>query len=592
MDHGAVERYGPQAVALELKRQQFAGSDLQRGEKADVGIGEQLHLARGDVDLPKIGDAGIVRAADQVFVVEREAELSQVAVFPGNERFGLEKGLGKVLGPEEQERMLAIVALPGHRKHLAVVADVDVEYAHAEGEGVDDFGFLQIFVIADDCLGTAVREQAVQAVVGIVVDDVVDALEVLLLDNFLFLEVVHVQAAHLGIVRRVDETAVLAVEGYEGRVVELDAVDIDEFLLFAGRQVEFHQVGEVTRCVHRGVGLVRGRVVEQGRYGTQRILGQVDSLRQGIFPYGGQVLRLVLLFVFFPLVPDFPERTAVHVLELAAEIGAAVGRTVVELGQLVVAVFLGQVIDETGAVKIGVGANLEVHRGALRLETDHREEFVAFIDDAAEIHLVVAAKGATHTAAEPGLHEAGDAFLVPAGCIPTGNGQRAVKCRERLCVVNAHLGAEETPPAQVPPVVFVRHHDVGVLVIEELPVTLARRVDIIRHVQRSHADLDKRTRQRRCSAVAVVFPVCQKQQGRFRDIHGICRPDLPVKRLAVLEHAHHVWDVAREVLVEEHQPGVIRFVLVVGSVLCLRCCRKQQEDQQYEQGFAHVYSIG
>ncbi len=447
------------------------------------------------------------------------------------------------------------------------MAHVHVEDAHAEREGIDDLGILQVTVHANDALGTAVGEEAVEAVVRIVIHDVVDALEVLLLDDFLFLDIVDPQAAHLAVVVREDETLALAVQGHEGRVVKLDAVDVAEPALTAGIEVELRQVGEVARRVGRGVGLARGRVVDEGRHGAHRLRGERGGLRERELPHGGQVLRLVFFLVHFPVVPDFAERLPVHLLELVAEEGPAVGRAVVEADQLVVAVFLRQVIDEAGTVEVGVRTHLEVHRGTFRLQTHHGEERLSAVDDAAEIHLVVAAKGAAHAAAQPGLHETGNALLIPAGGIPTGHGDVAPEGRDGLRVVHGHLGAEELAPAQVALVVLVRHHDVRVLVAEELPVPLGRRVDVVRHVQRSHADLNQGTRQRRRTAVAVVLPVCEHQQRRFGLVDGIGGPDLLMQRLAVLVHAHHVGDVAREVLVEEHQGGFIRFVLVINPRL-------------------------
>ena len=89
---------------------------LQGCEESDVGIGEHLHLARLEVDLPEVGDTGVVGTAYQVFVVEREAELSQVGIFPRHQFHGLEDGLCQSFGIEHQERMLTIVTLTGHRQ--------------------------------------------------------------------------------------------------------------------------------------------------------------------------------------------------------------------------------------------------------------------------------------------------------------------------------------------------------------------------------------------------------------------------------------------------------------------------------------------
>ena len=76
-------------------------------------------------------------------------------------------------------------------------------------------------------------------------------------------------------------------------------------------------------------------------------------------------------FVFLPLVPDFADRLPVHLFELASEECAAVSSAVVEVEQIVVAVFLGQVIHETCTVEVCIGTHLKVHRRAFSLQTNH-----------------------------------------------------------------------------------------------------------------------------------------------------------------------------------------------------------------------------
>ena len=164
--------------------------------------------------------------------------------------------------------MLAVVALPCERQPLAVVAHIDIEDADAEREAVDDLGVLQVAVQAHDGLCAAVREQTVEAVVGVVVDDVVDALELLLLDHLLPLDVIRRQAAHLGIVGGIDDAMGIGVERHVGGIVELYAVDVFQAALLAGLQVYLRQVGKVARSVHGGVGLAGGGVVDQRRHGA------------------------------------------------------------------------------------------------------------------------------------------------------------------------------------------------------------------------------------------------------------------------------------------------------------------------------------
>ena len=319
--------------------------------------------------------------------------------------------------------------------------------------------------------------------------------------------------------------------------------------------------------IHGGIGLAGGGIIHQRRNRAQRIGCKRSGFRHGIFPDNSQVLLLVLLFIFLPLVPSFAEGLSVHLLELVSEEGAAVGRPVVETDQVLISVFLGQVIDKAGTVKVRVGTHLEIHGGAFRFQAHHREELLSPVDDAAEVHLVITAQGTAHTAAQPGFHKTGNSLVVPAGCIPTGNCKITPKGRDGLGVVHAHLGSEELAPTQIPAVVFVRHHHVRVLVAEKLPVPLARGIHIIRHVQRRHAYLDKGTRQRRHSAVAVVFPVCQQKQRGFGRIDRIGGPNLSMERFTVLVHAHHMWNIPRKVLAKEDQSRIVRFILEISLIL-------------------------
>ena len=80
------------------------------------------------------------------------------------------------------------------------MTDIYIEYANAKREGVDGLDVLQVAVEADDSLRTAVREQTVDTIVRVVVDDVVDALVFFLLYYFILLYVVDFKTAHLCVV--------------------------------------------------------------------------------------------------------------------------------------------------------------------------------------------------------------------------------------------------------------------------------------------------------------------------------------------------------------------------------------------------------
>ena len=232
--HLTVQRYRAHAVALKFQCYQFARFNLQRCKQADVGIGKHFHLVGGNVNLPEVRNTCVVRTANQVAVVEREAELSQVAVLPSDQLLGFELGVCQFLSTQQLQGVLTVIALGGHREQLAVVADVDVKHAHAKREGIDDFRFLKIFVIADDGLCAPVGEQTVQTVACVVVNDIADALVLQFLDHLFLLQVIDGQTAHLGIIPSEDKPVAITVECHEGRVVELYAVDGGHFPLLTG----------------------------------------------------------------------------------------------------------------------------------------------------------------------------------------------------------------------------------------------------------------------------------------------------------------------------------------------------------------------
>ena len=163
--------------------------------------------------------------------------------------------------------MLAVVALTCHRKPFSIVTDIYIEYANAKREGVDGLDILQVAVEADDSLRTAVREQTVDTIVRVVVDDVVDTLVFFLLYYFILLDVVDFKTTHLCVVRCVDDALRIAVECYECRVVELYAVDVAKLALLFCLQVDLSEMCKsLSRGVHSGVSLACIGIVDKRRY--------------------------------------------------------------------------------------------------------------------------------------------------------------------------------------------------------------------------------------------------------------------------------------------------------------------------------------
>ena len=142
---------------------------------------------------------------------------------------------------------------------------------------------------------------------GIVIHDAVDALVFLFLHHLLPLDIIDFQTAHLRIVRCIDEALALTVKCYVSRVIELDAVDVVQPLLFARLKVNLRHVCKVTRGIHGGIGFLGGRLIDEGGHRTQRFTGQRFGLGDGILADGSEIGFLMFLLVFLPVVPYLSE---------------------------------------------------------------------------------------------------------------------------------------------------------------------------------------------------------------------------------------------------------------------------------------------
>ena len=251
----------------------------------------------------------------------------------------------------------------------------------------------------------------------------------------------------------------------------MDAIHSRHFPLLKGLHVQFCDMGKATWCIHDGIGLACSGVEYKWRHRPQRLLRQFHGLRDGILSDGGEILLLMLLLIFTPFVPYLSKRLSIYIFKLVAEESTAVCCTIIESDQFFIAIFRSQEVHEACSVEVGISSDLKVHRGTFRLKTHNREKFVATIDDATEIHFVIATQRTSHTTSEPSLHEAGDTFMIPSGGIPTGHTLITPQGRNGMFTFCAHLRSEEFAPSLVTSIILVTHHDMGVLVVEELTIT-------------------------------------------------------------------------------------------------------------------------
>ena len=212
------------------------------------------------------------------------------------------------------------------------------------------------------------------------------------------------------------------------------------------------------------------------------------------------------------------------------------------------------------------------------------------LNDAAKIHLIIAAQGTAHPAAHPCLHETGYSLMIPTRGIPAGYAQIAPQSRYGMGVIGTYLCSEKASPAQVTVVVLVAHHYVSILVGKQLLVALNRGIYIIRHGERRHSYLDKAVRQRGCASVTVVLPVGDQHERRFGNIYRIGGPYLLMESLSALEHTHHVGYIPGQVLVKEDKAGLISIILII-SLSCQSngsYYEKQQEQKPGKTVYFHL----
>ena len=350
---------------------------------------------------------------------------------------------------------------------------------------------------------------------------------------------------------------------------------------------------EVARIVDGSVALHPSGIDNEWRGGAVGHGGQAAQRCDGKGIDGGEVLPLVFVFIRLPFVPDIGQAFAEHLAELCGEERLAPGRAVVEAYDAVVAVAHREIVDEACAVEIGVGAELEVFRRAFRFQTDDGREAAPLRDEVSEIHLVISSQGAPHSSAEPCLHAAGDAFVIPARGIPPRHGEIAPHRGEGIARLRHHLCTEEAAPPRIARIGAVGHHGVGVFVLEEMCVALGCRRDIVRHVHGRHADGDDVRGQRGSSSVAVVLPVGQHHEGR---LYGGPSPHRVVQCLAMLILPYDMRYVLRQRLGKEGQRdpsvhgGVALFIFVYRLRRhCRRQCAQHCGEGRFHD-FSHAFS--
>ena len=104
---------------------------------------------------------------------------------------------------------------------------------------------------------------------------------------------------------------------------------------------------------------------------------------------GFQVFLLELVLPLPPLFPCLFYRNVVGLQELVRIEGLAVIRAVEQHFKFLYAILVCQVGDKPGTIQVGVGPYLEVDSGSFGFQPHQCVEWLFFVDDCSEVHLVV-----------------------------------------------------------------------------------------------------------------------------------------------------------------------------------------------------------
>jgi len=274
--------------------------------------------------------------------------------------------------------------------------------------------------------------------------------------------------------------------------------------------------------------------------------------------------------------------------ELRCEITLAALAAFVPLHHLFRSVLITEIADKTGAVEIGIGADLEIDRCPLRFEPDHIVKRGPVANHGAEDHLVIVTLCPSQTAGQPGLHENGNALEVPARGQQPWCGEIGIDERDRILRGVLHLAAKKRAKKPVAAGRLVGGDDVHGLMIHQPVHALICRRGLVDIIVGSELHADKIARYGDGAGIAVIPEILQVNGGFFIAVI-IENPAL---------EAAGIQEAAREMGKDElmnpaeidqiHTPGGLDTELA-GSAGDTKC-RKKKEKQQAVASFRHHLS--
>ena len=228
------------------------------------------------------------------------------------------------------------------------------------------------------------------------------------------LQVQRHQVAKGDVVGGVEEGPGLRVERRRGDLVLHRPLDVDQPSHAAVGQRDRADVRDHARIEeaadHRAVGRIDIGLGD----GSEGPRADPTARGKRELPHRLEVGFLELVFPGDPFAPRGRQGFAEHPLELVAVVAIALLAPAEPLDDLFGRVHEPEVAEEAGAVEIRRGHGLEIGGRAGRHHAQRAVEMRVVADHGAEHHFVVAALGATYASRQPGLHEYGRTFGMPA----------------------------------------------------------------------------------------------------------------------------------------------------------------------------------
>ena len=502
LDHGRLE-----AVGRVVENDEIFAVERQRPEKARFRVADGFEFAGGELEAENIGNPREVGTAEQVFAVGRKHEAFGHRLVEIKALNGFKFFIEQIIRIEDLENLLALDVAERTGEQRSVGRNVEIVRHRAVWQGLHLVPLLVWIGNAHDRRVAVQVPNAPDRTVGRVEYDLADAC---ILEQHLALATPQIdghQVAVSVVVRRVENRFRRLVVSDRRHAVDHRYLDVLELAHGSRFEIEFADVSDHARVANtRDQAVAVGIVVGPG-YRAQRTIGEIAVLGRRVLTYTLEVRLLKLALELDPVLPGIVERFAVYALEVFLVPAVAVVGALDPVDELVRAILVREVTHEAAAVKIGIGADLEIDLGAFGDEAERVVEMAAVPYLGAEHHLVITALRAAEAAGHPGFRENGDALEVPARRRFARRRQVLVQDRFRVFVGRKHLAAEELARSPVGCSRLVHRRYMDELMVHQRVHALRGCCGFKRQRDRRHVDNDRVARIGAGAGVAVVRKV-------------------------------------------------------------------------------------